>query len=26
VDTSIIKIGKDFKFIGYPIYSKEGIM
>jgi diaminohydroxyphosphoribosylaminopyrimidine deaminase / 5-amino-6-(5-phosphoribosylamino)uracil reductase len=26
VDTSIIKIGKDFKFIGYPIYSKEGTM
>ncbi|QIZ06985.1 bifunctional diaminohydroxyphosphoribosylaminopyrimidine deaminase/5-amino-6-(5-phosphoribosylamino)uracil reductase RibD [Priestia megaterium] len=26
VDTSIIKIGKDFKFIGYPIYTKEGTM
>lgn len=26
VDTSIIPIGKDFKFIGYPIYSKEGIL
>ncbi|MEH7483827.1 bifunctional diaminohydroxyphosphoribosylaminopyrimidine deaminase/5-amino-6-(5-phosphoribosylamino)uracil reductase RibD [Neobacillus drentensis] len=23
VDTSIIKIGKDYKFIGYPNYSKE---
>jgi len=26
LDTSIIKIGKDYKFIGYPSYSKEGIM
>lgn len=26
VDTSIIKIGKDYKFIGYPSYSNEGIM
>lgn len=26
IDTSIIKIGKDFKFIGYPSYSKEGIL
>jgi diaminohydroxyphosphoribosylaminopyrimidine deaminase / 5-amino-6-(5-phosphoribosylamino)uracil reductase len=26
VDTSIINIGKDFKFIGYPCYSKEGIL
>ena len=26
VDTSIIKIGKDYKFIGYPSYTKEGIM
>lgn len=23
-DTSFVKIGKDFKFIGYPIYTKEG--
>ncbi|MEH7159083.1 bifunctional diaminohydroxyphosphoribosylaminopyrimidine deaminase/5-amino-6-(5-phosphoribosylamino)uracil reductase RibD [Neobacillus drentensis] len=24
VDTSIVKIGRDFKFIGYPSYLKEG--
>lgn len=23
-DTSFVKIGKDIKFIGYPIYTKEG--
>ncbi|GGA78327.1 bifunctional diaminohydroxyphosphoribosylaminopyrimidine deaminase/5-amino-6-(5-phosphoribosylamino)uracil reductase RibD [Ornithinibacillus halotolerans] len=25
IDTNIIKIGKDFKFVGYPVYKHRGI-